>query len=223
MVGEPTGLDLAVAQKGLLVLELVARGDACHAAHAAALGAANAARRLARDLVALEGDRLRAAAPAARADHPGAHRRCAPAPRATWCPARPRRCSTCAPRRPCRAREIVRAGRARRWRARCGCSPTGCARARPPSRRRARRGRAARARPEARLYGSPTLSDMAFLDGVPAVKCGPGRSERSHTPDEFVLESEVLDGARFYTRLIGAYAECGDARAAPPPRRGERA
>ena len=54
VIGEPTGLDLAVAQKGLMVLELVTRGEACHAAHAAALGAANAARRLARDLVALE-------------------------------------------------------------------------------------------------------------------------------------------------------------------------
>jgi len=47
VVGEPTGLDIAVAQKGLMVLELVARGEACHAAHAATLGKANAARRLA--------------------------------------------------------------------------------------------------------------------------------------------------------------------------------
>lgn len=53
--GEPTGLDLAVAQKGLIVLELLARGEAAHAAHARALGAPNAARLLARDLVALEG------------------------------------------------------------------------------------------------------------------------------------------------------------------------
>jgi acetylornithine deacetylase len=53
VLGEPTGLDVAVAQKGLLVLELVARGDGCHAAHAAALGARNAARVLAADLVAL--------------------------------------------------------------------------------------------------------------------------------------------------------------------------
>jgi acetylornithine deacetylase len=66
---------------------------------------------------------------------------------------------------------------------------------------------ARRARPDARLYGSATLSDMALLSGPPAVKCGPGRSERSHTPDEFVLEGEVLDGARFYTRLVGTYAE----------------
>jgi acetylornithine deacetylase len=66
---------------------------------------------------------------------------------------------------------------------------------------------ARKARPEARLFGSATLSDMVFLNGTPAVKCGPGKTERSHTPDEYVLESEILDGARFYTRLIGAYAE----------------
>ena len=55
VVGEPTGLDLAVAQKGLLVLELVARGEAAHAAHARALGARNAIVGLARDLTAIAG------------------------------------------------------------------------------------------------------------------------------------------------------------------------
>ena len=54
VIGEPTGLDVAVAQKGLLVMELTAAGDACHAAHGRALGARNAIRELARDLVALE-------------------------------------------------------------------------------------------------------------------------------------------------------------------------
>ena len=68
---------------------------------------------------------------------------------------------------------------------------------------------ARRVRPEARLYGSATLSDMVFMAGIPAVKCGPGSSERSHTADEFVWESEVVAGARFYTRLVGSFAEVG--------------
>ncbi|HYX23942.1 MAG TPA: M20/M25/M40 family metallo-hydrolase, partial [Thermoanaerobaculia bacterium] len=71
-----------------------------------------------------------------------------------------------------------------------------------------------RARPEARLYGSATLSDLVFMEGIPALKCGPGRTERSHTPDEFVLESEILDGARFYTRFVRAYAEMREEEAA---------
>ena len=52
-----------------------------------------------------------------------------------------------------------------------------------------------------RAIGSNTLSDMALLQGVPAVKVGPGETVRSHTADEFVLASEVLAGARFYTRF----------------------
>jgi acetylornithine deacetylase len=55
---------------------------------------------------------------------------------------------------------------------------------------------ARRARPEARLYGSATLSDLTFFRGIPAVKVGPGQSERSHRPEE------IVDGAEFYERLL---------------------
>ena len=61
-----------------------------------------------------------------------------------------------------------------------------------------------------RMSASTARRRCRLLSGDGAIKCGPGRSERSHTPDEFVLEEEVLDGARFYTRLIGAYAELRD-------------
>jgi acetylornithine deacetylase len=73
---------------------------------------------------------------------------------------------------------------------------------------------ALQARPEARLFGSATLSDLVFMAGIPALKCGPGRTERSHTPDEFVLESEILEGSRFYTRFVRAYAEMREEEAA---------
>jgi acetylornithine deacetylase len=49
--------------------------------------------------------------------------------------------------------------------------------------------------------GSATMSDMALLAGVPAVKCGPGQTSRSHTPDEYVLRSELLAGCAFYLEL----------------------
>jgi acetylornithine deacetylase len=61
---------------------------------------------------------------------------------------------------------------------------------------------ALRARPAARTFGSRGLSDLVFFQGIPGIKVGPGRSERSHTPDEHVLESEVLEGARFYESLV---------------------
>jgi acetylornithine deacetylase len=66
---------------------------------------------------------------------------------------------------------------------------------------------ALRAAERARAVGSSTLSDMALLQGVPAVKCGPGESARSHTADEFVLRAEVEAGARFYRRFVPAALE----------------
>ncbi len=59
--------------------------------------------------------------------------------------------------------------------------------------------------PGARLTGSRGLSDWVCFPGVPGIKAGPGRTERSHTPDEFVLEEEILDGARFYQALVTAW------------------
>lgn len=53
--------------------------------------------------------------------------------------------------------------------------------------------------------GSPTMSDMVFLTGIPAVKLGPGQSVRSHTADEYIMESELTEGAAVYARLIQEY------------------
>jgi acetylornithine deacetylase len=53
-------------------------------------------------------------------------------------------------------------------------------------------------------FGSPTLSDRTFID-APSVKIGPGRSERSHTPDEYVFIAEVEQGIDTYIRLIDKY------------------
>ena len=50
--------------------------------------------------------------------------------------------------------------------------------------------------------GSTTLSDMALLQGVPAVKCGPGETARSHTPNEFLLTSELENGLHFYKTCV---------------------
>lgn len=53
------------------------------------------------------------------------------------------------------------------------------------------------------LTGSMTLSDQALMP-FPTVKIGPGDSNRSHTADEYIFLNEVEEGIKIYTRLIGA-------------------
>lgn len=51
------------------------------------------------------------------------------------------------------------------------------------------------------LFGSPTISDQALLP-FPSLKMGPGRSERSHTADEFIYGKEVEEGIDLYIELL---------------------
>ncbi|HEY8388098.1 MAG TPA: M20 family metallo-hydrolase [Parasegetibacter sp.] len=53
-----------------------------------------------------------------------------------------------------------------------------------------------------RIYGSPTSSDKALMP-FPALKCGPGDSARSHTADEFIYLKEIEEGIDTYIRLLG--------------------
>jgi acetylornithine deacetylase len=62
-----------------------------------------------------------------------------------------------------------------------------------------------RALPSTQPSGSPAMSDMVFLAGIPSVKIGPGQSARSHTPDEFITAQELADGAAAYERIVGEY------------------
>ena len=50
-------------------------------------------------------------------------------------------------------------------------------------------------------YGSPTTSDQALLD-CPSLKCGPGHSERSHTADEFIYLHEIEEGIGLYIQML---------------------
>jgi len=51
-------------------------------------------------------------------------------------------------------------------------------------------------------FVSPTTSDMALMHGIHSLKIGPGESSRSHTADEFVLISEINKALFLYPRLI---------------------
>lgn len=50
-------------------------------------------------------------------------------------------------------------------------------------------------------YGSPTLSDQAFMP-FPTLKMGPGDSARSHTADEYILLSEIREAIELYVKLL---------------------
>jgi len=51
------------------------------------------------------------------------------------------------------------------------------------------------------LFGSPTLSDQSLMP-FPSLKMGPGDSARSHTADEFILLSEIKESIEIYTQLL---------------------
>ena len=52
-------------------------------------------------------------------------------------------------------------------------------------------------------FGSPTLSDQALMPFL-SLKLGPGESSRSHTADEFICLSEIEHAIQTYLRLLSA-------------------
>ncbi|HCW07110.1 MAG TPA: acetylornithine deacetylase [Cytophagales bacterium] len=52
-----------------------------------------------------------------------------------------------------------------------------------------------------KLYGSPTTSDQALIP-VASIKMGPGDSARSHSADEFIFIDEIKKGIESYIQLI---------------------
>ncbi len=52
-----------------------------------------------------------------------------------------------------------------------------------------------------RLYGSPTTSDQAVIP-YPSVKIGPGKSARSHSANEYILKSELTNGIERHIQLL---------------------
>jgi len=201
VIGEPTGLEVVRAQSGLAVLEAEWQGRSCHAAHAGRVAHDNALLKAARDLAGFPAClNVGEAHPlcgistvAATVLNSGERHNKVPdralavldARLAPGCDAD--RALAAAARLLPQASLRVRSARLR---------PFETAAAHPV----VRAALAAAGRDAA--IGSSTMSDMALLQGVPAVKCGPGRTERSHTPDEFVTRDELEAGRRFYARFL---------------------
>ena len=53
-------------------------------------------------------------------------------------------------------------------------------------------------------YGSPTTSDKALMP-FPTLKMGPGDSARSHTADEYIYISEIREGIEMYIQLLDEF------------------
>jgi acetylornithine deacetylase len=203
VIGEPTGLDFAVAQRGLLMVDLLAQGDQRHAGYASSDGEfTNAAIVLARDLLKL--DQLFTAR-----SHPVLGRATATP---TMLESGVGRNVT-----PPVARAVLDVRSTPDWtheelaeemRRSLACDVIVTSRRLVPcetptgSRLLAT---ASRLRPNARHFGSPTCSDWVFFRECDAFKCGPGTSRRSHTADENVDLPEVTAARSFYGELVRAY------------------
>jgi acetylornithine deacetylase len=201
VVGEPTSLSLACAQRGLVVAELTATGAQRHAAHSATQGD-NAILTLAHDLT-------RAETLFAEREHAllgrvsvtptmisGGVARNLTAPSATavldirttpdWTH------DEIEARLHAELRAEVRIASKRL----VPCETPGDSRLLTT---------ALQLHADARQYGSPTCSDWVFVRHLDALKCGPGESSLSHRPDESVELQQVRDARRFYAALAGGY------------------
>lgn len=201
VIGEPTGLEVVNAQSGLAVLEAEWSGRSCHAAHVGRVAHDNALLAAARDLAGFPAC-LEIGAPhpqcgistvAATVLHAGDRHNRVPDRAIATLDARLAP-NVDAERARVAVSELLPHATVRVRSARLQPFETPAAHALVQAALQA----AGREAP----IGSSTMSDMALLQGVPAVKCGPGRTERSHTPDEFVTRAELEAGLRFYARFL---------------------
>ena len=200
IVGEPTSLDPAVAQRGLLVLRLTWSGRACHAGWAATLPdpPENPIVVAAEDLTALGALRWDPAHPElGRVSVTPTVLRAGEAHNAI-----PSRCDAVLDVRtiPGHANDDILA--AIRRVVRGSVEPTS-QRFLPCETPAGSRLLAAvrRARPASRPFASPTASDWVFLRHVDAVKLGPGDSRLSHTAEERVPLDAVDEAERLYAAV----------------------
>jgi acetylornithine deacetylase len=205
VVGEPTNLDVAIAQRGLMMADLRASGDQRHAGYAADDGEfSNAIIALARDLVRLDGIVAERRHPVLGATtvtptmlEAGVSRNVTPpAAKAVLdirsTPAWPHDELARALKERLACDVVITSDRL------VPCETPAISRLLVA---------AQRARPDLLTFGSPTCSDWVFVRHADAIKCGPGTSRRSHTPDEYVDLPEVDEARSFYARLAEEYLQ----------------
>lgn len=193
VVGEPTGMQPAIAEKGLMVIDLTARGKSGHAARQEGVNAIYA---MLDDLVWLRDYRFRKVSPllgptlmTVTVLHAGTQHNVVP--------------DTCEAVIDVRTNEYYRNEDVFRFI---------CDHVRSEARARSFRLHSSHIDPQhplvrrcvamgMRPYGSPTLSDQALMP-FPSLKLGPGESARSHSADEYIKPEEVAAAIRVYVGLL---------------------
>lgn len=193
LVGEPTGMQPAIAEKGLMVLDVTARGKAGHAAREEGVNALYEAlpdiewfrtHRFER-----KSDLLGPVKMSVTVIQAGSQHNVVPDECRFTVDVRPNECYSneellAEIRKNVRAEVVPRSTRLNSSRI-------------DPEHPLVKRAVALGGRP----YGSPTLSDQALMP-FPSFKMGPGDSARSHTADEFIRDSEVEAAIATYVRLL---------------------
>ena len=201
VVGEPTGLRVCAAQRGLLVLKCTARGQSGHVAHAQMLGAENAIHKAARDISKV-----------AAMDFPAHALLGSQKAQVTQVQGGLRRnqvpdaCEFFIDLRtgPDQDHDALAATFQRQLESEVTIHskrylPKGTDPDHPIVRA------ALEAAGKAGPVGSGTTSDWAFLGDIPAVKVGPGDTFRSHSPNEYLTLPELEAGAAFYANLVTTF------------------
>ena len=201
LVGEPTNLHFAIAQRGLMMIDLVARGVQRHAGYASD-GSPDAIAILAGDLVKLDGivaerahDILGTTTVTPTMLQAGVSRNVTPPSATAILDVR----ST-----PAWTHDELEVALRERLSSEVVVTSKRLVPCETPANSRLLA--AARSvSPDATLYGSPTCSDWCFLRHLDAIKVGPGTSRRSHTPDESVDLAEVTAARAFYANVAERY------------------
>jgi acetylornithine deacetylase len=201
VVGEPTGLRICAAQRGLLILKCTARGQSGHVANAQMLGTENAIHKAARDIsrVAAMDFPVHALLGSQKAQvtqiQGGLRRNQVPDTCEFFIDLRTG---------PDQDHEALAADFQRQLESEVAIHskrylPKGTEPSHPIVRA------ALQAAGKAGPVGSGTTSDWAFLGNLPAVKAGPGDTFRSHAPNEYLTLPELEAGATFYSNLVPAF------------------
>jgi len=201
VVGEPTGLRVCAAQRGMLLLKCTARGQSGHVANAQMLGAENAIHKAARDIAKVAAMEFPA--------HPLLGSQKAQVTQISGGLRRnqvPDACEFFIDLRtgPEQDHEALALDFQRQLESEVAIhSKRYLPKGTDPQHAIVRA--ALQAAKKAGPVGSGTTSDWAFLGGLPAVKVGPGDTFRSHHPNEYLTIQELEAGAAFYAALVPSF------------------